>query len=424
MIYRCANPEVFEALEKPDFKQYSGKLMLWGAGKLGSVAAYVLKQRGIEFVAFVDSSPEKWGTEFCGHKIISPDELAKSRSDAIVIATNIFRRDVMPWLAERGILGFDAWPLLLEFDWSGYDYMNELYMSRMVDYYFTILVRDFKLKKKYFVDSLYVEITSRCSLRCEECCAFVPYNSNPRDFDKEETTAYAMTVIEAIGQFRELSLTGGEPLLHKDLADLIRAFRDIDAFEVINILTNGTILPTEDVIEAMKNEPRMLVRISDYGVISHKSNEIAKLLTENNIKTEIIDYKNWYKRPSIGVLDYTIDDLCHKFNACMSACFPHLSNGRIYYCLPSMTLCEIGVFPNAKSNYLELSSIKGSQFEKISTIHEYISRMDRDDYYIDACKYCSGKVSTEIKNLVPPAVQAKGKLKLEKIVQKFDEVIV
>jgi phosphoglycerate dehydrogenase-like enzyme len=75
MIYRYARPEMLEGLEKTDFAAHSGNLVLWGAGKLGSVVAHKLQFLGIEFLAFVDIDPEKQGGTFCGHKIISPDEL-------------------------------------------------------------------------------------------------------------------------------------------------------------------------------------------------------------------------------------------------------------------------------------------------------------------------------------------------------------
>jgi hypothetical protein len=422
VIYRYANPEIFDDLERPNFERYDGKLLLWGAGKLGSAVAHVLLQKGRDFFAFVDSDENRCGEEFCGYPVISPDELLSRYADGgAVIVSTIFRRDIMPWLSEHGIIAFEAWPLLLEFDWSDYDYMNELYMARMVDYYFLVLIRDFKLKKKYFVDTLIVNITNKCSLRCEQCSVLIPFIENPCNFDKEETITDTFATINAIGHFRELSLFGGEPLLHPALAEFINIFSESNSFDVLSVITNGTIVPNNETVLAMRTDPRMLVRISDYGILSRKIKELVQLLSDNSIMFELIDYKYWYKRPDIGMFDAPEAELCHKFNCCMAGAFPCVSNGKIFLCKPAMTLCEMDVIPLHESNFLDLPSLAKLPNDTNAAIYEYIAKMDRDDYYIDACRYCSGKASTELQDLVPPAVQAKGRLKLDRIVLSSDE---
>ena len=415
MIYRYVYPEMFDGFERVNFKQHSGNIILWGAGKLGSVVAHVLMSLGIDFIAFVDTNPEKHKTIFCNHKVISPAELTIDHSSAVVIVSTIHRNEVIDKLKEHGYPFFDAWSLLLEIDWNGYDYMNTLYMERMVNYYFWILSRDLKLKRKYFVSDLILNITNRCTLRCEDCSTFIPFVEHPRDFNKGDIVSDAMNVIDAIGQFRELHFFGGEPLLHQELLDLICAFKDINSFTHASIITNGTIIPSTEVVTAIKDEKRISVRISDYGKLSSKQAALMKLLTDNKIKYEIIDYKNWYKKAEIRKYNDTEAELRRKFCCCMGGSPPCISNGKLFLCKICMTLCEMNIFPESEDNYLNLVPLRNiERSERNTIIRKYIERIYTDNY-IDACRYCSGKVSMHYENIIPPAVQATGTLKLEKI---------
>jgi len=416
MIYAHSNPEHFSGLEKIDFAQFSNNIFLWGAGRIGSVVAHVLKQKGIGIIGFVDAKPSFWGKTFCNYNVISPEKFYSLHSSCVVIITTQLRKEIMPELISHGIKGFDAWSLLLEFDWDGYDFMNHSYMTRMVDYYLRTLKRDLDLENSYFVDTLIVKITNKCTLRCENCASFTPYVNAPCDFDFDNTVEDSLLVMDAIGDFRNLSLFGGEPFANKELASYINTFCKMPNFEVIDIITNGTLLPSEDLLDSMKLDSRIYVRISDYGKISRNKDELADMLQANDIKHEVIDYKIWYKRSDIRAFFESDEDLKLKYTSCMNGSHPCISNGKLYLCKVAVTLCDIGIFPKSDTNFLDLKTLKGiSKDEQNIKIREYISKMYSDEY-MDACRYCSGKVSANALDvLVPPAIQAKGKLTLAPI---------
>ena len=73
MIYKYAHPEFFSDWEKPDLESLNGEIILYGAGRRGSVAAHCLKNRRIDFICFCDSDEKKQGIPFCGHDVISPE---------------------------------------------------------------------------------------------------------------------------------------------------------------------------------------------------------------------------------------------------------------------------------------------------------------------------------------------------------------
>src|SRR5919108_5663652 len=89
--------------------------------------------------------------------------------------------------------------------------------------------------------TLVAELTYRCPLRCVYC-------SNPLDFARH---ADALDTADWLRVFREaedlgvvqLNLTGGEPLLRRDLEALVEGARALDLYT--NLITSGIPLTRE-----------------------------------------------------------------------------------------------------------------------------------------------------------------------------------
>ena len=82
---------------------------------------------------------------------------------------------------------------------------------------------------------LLAELTYRCPLQC-------PFCSNPVDFAKSGTELTTAQWIEVFRQAREmgaaqLGFSGGEPLVRQDLAELVKAARDLGYYT--NLITSG-----------------------------------------------------------------------------------------------------------------------------------------------------------------------------------------
>ncbi|MEJ5178359.1 pyrroloquinoline quinone biosynthesis protein PqqE [Erwinia sp. MYb416] len=82
---------------------------------------------------------------------------------------------------------------------------------------------------------LLAELTYRCPLQC-------PYCSNPLDFAQQEKELTTAQWIEVFKQARamgavQIGFSGGEPLVRKDLPELIKAARDLGFYT--NLITSG-----------------------------------------------------------------------------------------------------------------------------------------------------------------------------------------
>jgi GTP 3',8-cyclase len=94
------------------------------------------------------------------------------------------------------------------------------------------------------VRSLRLSVTDRCNLRCLYCMP----EREIEWFGKERILSFEeigrVTVIMVALGVREIRLTGGEPLLRRDIHVLARMLAEIDGVEDLAITTNGLLLPS------------------------------------------------------------------------------------------------------------------------------------------------------------------------------------
>ncbi len=91
-------------------------------------------------------------------------------------------------------------------------------------------------------DNLRLSVTDRCNIRCFYCMPEDGVKFQPREqmLTFEEIERFVRVAV-TLG-VRKLRLTGGEPLLRKDLARLIRMLASIDGIEDLALTTNGVLL--------------------------------------------------------------------------------------------------------------------------------------------------------------------------------------
>lgn len=130
---------------------------------------------------------------------------------------------------------------------------------------------------------LVVWVGTRCTLRCKNCCNLIPY-APQLSFEPEkilENLRYITdtTIIE------NLQIQGGEPFTHKVLAEIIDGIAKLDNVKKIEIASNGTILPPEDVIEVIeKHKNKVKVRLSVYECVkSDRRDKIISMLQKYGI---------------------------------------------------------------------------------------------------------------------------------------------
>lgn len=98
---------------------------------------------------------------------------------------------------------------------------------------------------------LRISVTDRCNLRCRYCMPEdgIDFIAHEEILTYEEITRL-VKIMAGLGVNR-IRLTGGEPLVRKDLSSLVRAIKTIDGIDYVGLTTNGVLLP--DQATALKN---------------------------------------------------------------------------------------------------------------------------------------------------------------------------
>lgn len=118
------------------------------------------------------------------------------------------------------------------------------------------------MKDKYGrkIDYLRISLTDKCNLRCVYCM-----EEEGNTFFKEEeklTKNEICKIVSASAKIgiKKIRLTGGEPLVRKDIVDLMEGINNIPGIEGIYLTTNGVLL--EEKVEALKKMGLKGVNIS------------------------------------------------------------------------------------------------------------------------------------------------------------------
>jgi GTP 3',8-cyclase len=97
------------------------------------------------------------------------------------------------------------------------------------------------------VEDLRVSLTDRCNLRCRYCMPREIFGADHAFLEREELLSFEelTRVLSAFVDLgvSKLRLTGGEPLLRKDLPELIAMLSPLEGLRDIALTTNGILLP-------------------------------------------------------------------------------------------------------------------------------------------------------------------------------------
>jgi radical SAM protein with 4Fe4S-binding SPASM domain len=118
-------------------------------------------------------------------------------------------------------------------------------------------------------------ITDRCNLRCKHC--YQDNYTGETEISIQELENIADELLRTLSKWNkkgDLSITGGEPFLRKDLFSFLEYLNSSEAVCNLDILTNGTII-TNDIVKSLKNISKLRrVQISLDGSSPQTHDEI------------------------------------------------------------------------------------------------------------------------------------------------------
>lgn len=191
-------------------------------------------------------------------------------------------------------------------------------------------------KGEWHLPSLQFLTNSSCTLACRDCNSLIPYWKVPHyTLTAEALRSDLEALATCVTKIHRFILLGGEPLLHQNLSDLLRICAEFPMIDFVEIITNGTIIPSEKFLaDVAPLRDKFYIMISDYSKnvsIQHKVHfeELASILRAQGIKFKKFIYPYWNRFLPFSIKkrsDAPLMGECY-FSDCLQ-----IVNGRLSIC--------------------------------------------------------------------------------------------
>ncbi|MGX2971242.1 radical SAM protein [Helicobacter sp. T3_23-1059] len=191
---------------------------------------------------------------------------------------------------------------------------------------------DFRLRGKIYLPQVEFAITTTCNLKCKNCTNYIPYlpRENQRVIAYTDFKTYLQNLLKNADKLNALLLLGGEPLLHKELPQMLDFALNCEKIESVYITTNGTIYFSDAlraVFEKHKGNKKLWIWVSNYTANPRlakrlKSYDLVAYLREQRMNYIFINDNVWGKSPppTYAEIERTDEQNSAYFLACNSPC--------------------------------------------------------------------------------------------------------
>ena len=244
-------------------------------------------------------------------------------------------------------------------------------------------------RDELYLSKIVIVMGTRCSLRCKDCNNLMPYFKNPGELDTQKILKSITKICQISKSILHCELIGGEPFLQSNLGEILNYVISIETIKNVDITTNGTIIPKNNMIIKLLQNPKVYVRISDYGERVDNGKFIDFLIT-NNIKYEVLEMGwvapgNMVKRNRNRILLKKQYSRCSGATVCKT-----LFEDKLFVCSRAASLYALGILPD---EYISIN-------EKLNA--KKLKQFLLNDFSI-ACDYCD--VASDDQKRVEAAVQ-------------------
>lgn len=369
------------------------KVILFGTTYMAKAALSKIPQLEERVIAAVDNDSKKWGKTIPSgtHEIsiFSPEYLEELDYESVVLlivsqSFGVIRKQ-LDQNEKLKHLACYIYPWLLR-----YVKKQDYYQKRMVEPYERrierkedIFYQQIKEKvsagqKPFILPGLNIIVSTYCNLSCKECSALIPDVKEKRHIPAKTVIADLERLFMVVDACATVDVIGGETFLYPELSEVVSYLIHQEKLQVIRLVTNGTILLSEETIKAIKH-PKVKVILSDYGYIE-KLAAVIHQLEENGISFEILTDMKWIKTGPAKFMDKSERDIAGEYMVCNNGLVcKTLVDGKIFGCGRSARLWSLGAY-TSENDYREI----GTETDTRNAVH-HIMNLDK----MDACNYCN-----------------------------------
>lgn len=242
--------------------------------------------------------------------------------------------------------------------------------------------------------------TMRCNLKCKLCGVLVPqydYRPHMTTADFSKTLRAVFEIADSVGK---LQITGGEPLLHSDLPEMLEeCFQYAGQFETLWLFTNCAVPIRPQLMKTLeRHRDKIFVHASDYGVRREAADQLIEFLEHSGCAYRYLKYfgecqyaDGWVDQGDFVSHNRSDAELAKIFAACTHVTRGgswYVRNGQMHWCGRSIRGVEVGKIPPCEEDYLDIfAGTVQERREKLSQLTQVKS--------ILACDYCNGYYGTQ-----------------------------
>ena len=232
-----------------------------------------------------------------------------------------------------------------------------------------------QLRNKFVGLDIY--LARHCNLRCRGCTRYSNI-AKPQFYDAKQLIADLLTMVSRGINLTRITLTGGEPLLHPDLIDIIKGIRLCMNNVVIDIFTNGKLfMEMKDELLPVLKKYNVELLFSRYDT-DIEYDQMIEICKQNEIFCKSIS-------------EFTCNRIAHpndksrhpvwKYNYCSDTC-PCLWDSKIFLCGRCALIDSLNEYMHTSFKQTEKDYIKVSDLKSTEQYLYYISKP------IPFCKNC------------------------------------
>lgn len=374
--------KIEKSIPFPIERKINGKIVVYGAGIYGEIARIALEQMGYKVSCYIDKA--LYGNDIDGIEVKSPSIIHSYINDNIIIASLNCHTEIFNLLKKEGAKKIYNLAEIINFKIDN-GKLSEYALEELNHKEKYLNMIKYSEGKELIIQHCEIVVTEKCSLKCRDCANYMQYYKKPEDISLNDIIRSFDNFLDSIDRLCELRLLGGEPFIYKELAKLVRYYVSNEKIEHITLYTNGTIVPNMELVKILCNK-KIVVHISNYGSVSRKVDEIAKLFKENNVIFYVHNYLKWKDFGGQDNRNYTRGELLKVYNSCFSAkCYTFYRN-RLYKCPRSAHGERLGFFKNKVDESISFEIV-----ENYDNKRNEIKCMLEREAPLTACMYCNGE---------------------------------
>lgn len=240
--------------------------------------------------------------------------------------------------------------------------------------------------RKFYIGNFALVTSYKCDLRCKGCGQHTPIIAKMKEEDKKLDIDLILSNMDKICQcvdgIGSLSIAIGEGFLNENLLKVIEYFGHNDKICYMNVPTNGSVIPNDDILEAM-SKYKVTATITRYECIPQKKvDALIKKFDEYGIRYTIFQDRQWVDTSLTKGLNHTEKENREKYRNC-ERFWMLINNNELWKCVVCATAAFVGEVDKREEDYIDVKNADKRQLRKFL---EKYSSID----YLHGCTMCHG----------------------------------